>query len=70
MCDPNNKPMHISEAIKLVVRCCECHMYSLDEEGYCKESDKYVVALSVFDDWMEYIHKQEEQDVFRELKEK
>tara|TARA_Y100000590_G_scaffold143436_2_gene164814 strand:+ start:61955 stop:62155 length:201 start_codon:yes stop_codon:yes gene_type:complete len=61
--------MHISEAIDLVVEGCKMHMNQLDNDGYCAESDNYVVALSVFDDWMEYIHEQEEQDVFRELKE-
>ena len=44
--------MHISEAIDLVVEGCKMHMNQLDNDGYCAESDNYVVALSVFDDWM------------------
>jgi hypothetical protein len=41
-------------------------MYSLDEEGYCGESDDYVVALAFFEDYIEKIKEEEEKEASRE----
>tara|TARA_R100000808_G_scaffold24269_1_gene55510 strand:+ start:26853 stop:27287 length:435 start_codon:yes stop_codon:yes gene_type:complete len=61
-----NTPMHISEALKLVTRATSSHLHALDEQGYCGESDDYVVALSVFEDWVEQMQKEEEKEAMRE----
>ena len=34
---------------------CAMHMNQLDNDGYCAESDDYVVALAFFDDYIELL---------------
>ena len=41
---------------------CEMHMNQLDNDGYCAESDDYVVALAFFEDYLEELRKQGELD--------
>ena len=53
MSETNIEPMSVGEAFNLVMKGALCHMYSLDEEGYCAESDEYVVALYVMEDFRE-----------------
>ena len=38
---------------------CEMHMNQLDNDGYCAESDDYVVALAFFEDYIEKIREEE-----------
>ena len=38
---------------------CEMHMNQLDNDGYCAESDDYVVALAFFEDYLEELRSQE-----------
>ena len=58
--------MHINDAIELVTKATRSHLHYLDEQGLCSESDDYVVALSVFEDWLEYIKSEEEKEALRE----
>ena len=44
------EPMPLMNVLEKVRKGCLCHMYSLDEEGQCAESDEYVVALAFFED--------------------
>ena len=50
-------PMPKLEVFEKVRKGCLCHMYSLDEQGYCAESDDYVVALAFFEDYLEKLKK-------------
>ena len=45
--------MNKLEVFEKVREGCLRYMYQLDEEGYCAESDDYVVALAFFDDYIE-----------------
>ena len=38
---------------------CESHMNQLDNDGYCTESDDYVVALAFFEDYLEELRSQD-----------
>ena len=38
---------------------CEMHMNQLDNDGYCAESDDYVVALAFFEDYLEELREEE-----------
>lgn len=60
------KPMHITEAIELVIKATQSHLHNLDEQGFCEESDNYVVALHVFEEWVDLLREEEEQDAIRE----
>jgi hypothetical protein len=53
-------PMPLGEVLEKVREGCQRHMYSLDEKGYCGESDDYVVALAFFDDYIERTKEEEE----------
>jgi hypothetical protein len=46
-------PMPLGEVLEKVREGCLRYMYLIDEEGYCAESDDYVVALAFFEDYME-----------------
>jgi hypothetical protein len=59
-------PMPLMDVLEKVRKGCLCHMYSLDEEGYCSESDDYVVALAFFEDYIEKIKEEEEKEATRE----
>ena len=39
---------------------CEMHMNQLDNDGYCAESDDYVVALAFFEDYIEELKSRED----------
>lgn len=55
--------MNSSEKIKVFEKVregCEMHMNQLDNDGYCRESDDYVVALAFFDDYIEELKLGEE----------
>jgi hypothetical protein len=54
-------PMPKLEVFEKVRKGCLCHMYSLDEQGHCAESDDYVVALAFFEDYIEKIKEEEEE---------
>ena len=43
-------PMPLGETLEKVREGCQMHMNWLDQVGYCKESDDYVVALAFFED--------------------
>jgi hypothetical protein len=58
--------MHISEAIDLIIKATRSHLHVLDEEGCCEESDDYVVALYVFENWVEGMRLEEEKEAIRE----
>ena len=58
--------MHINEAIELVTTAVRDHLHVLDEQGFCGESDNYVVALHVFEDWVEHIRMKEELEAIRQ----
>jgi hypothetical protein len=59
-------PMPLLEALKKVREGCEMHMNQLDNDGYCAESDDYVVALAFFEDYIEKIRAEEEKEAMRE----
>lgn len=59
-------PMHITDAIELIIKATQSHLHYLDEEGLCKESDDYVVALYVFENWIELVRREEEKEAMRE----
>lgn len=46
-------PPTLIDVLEKVREGCEMHMNQLDNDGYCAESDEYVVALAFFDDYME-----------------
>ena len=46
-------PMPKLEVFEKVREGCQMHMNQLDNDGYCAESDDYVVALAFFDDYIE-----------------
>jgi len=58
--------MHIAEAIELVIKATESHLHALDEQGFCEESDDYVVALHVFEEWVEFLREEEGHQAMRE----
>ena len=58
--------MPLVEVLEKVREGCEMHMNQLDNDGYCAESDEYVVALAFFEDYIEKITKEEEQEAMRE----
>ena len=48
-----HEPMPLGETLEKVREGCQRYMYALDEQGYCEESDEYVVALAFFEDYLE-----------------
>ena len=58
--------MDIHTAIDAVISATRSHLHVLDEGGYCEESDYYVVALSVFEDWVDHMRIQEEKEALRQ----
>ena len=60
-----HEQMPLIEVLKKVREGCEMHMNQLDNDGYCAESDDYVVALAFFEDYIEKI-KAEEEEALRE----
>ena len=48
-------PMPLEEVLERVREGCSMHMNQLDNDGYCAESDDYVVALAFFDDYIEFL---------------
>jgi hypothetical protein len=52
-------PMPLGEVLRKVREGCEMHMNRLDNDGYCAESDEYVVALAFLDDHIEKIKLEE-----------
>jgi hypothetical protein len=59
-------PMTLIEVLEKVRQGCQCHMYRLDEQGCCSESDDYVVALAFFEDYIEKIKEEEADESSRE----
>ena len=59
-------PMPLMDVLEKVREGCEMHMNQLDNDGYCAESDDYVVALAFFEDYIEKIKAEEEQEAMRE----
>ena len=51
--------MPLIEVLEKVQEGCEMHMNQLDNDGYCAESDDYVVALAFFEDYLEELRSQE-----------
>ena len=51
--------MNKLEVLEKVREGCSMHMNQLDNDGYCAESDDYVVALAFFDDYIEELKSQE-----------
>ena len=47
------------EVFEMVRQGCSMHMNQLDNDGYCAESDDYVVALAFFDDYIEELKSKE-----------
>ncbi len=45
--------MQLLQVLKKVREGCEMHMNQLDNDGYCAESDEYVVALAFLEDHIE-----------------
>ena len=58
--------MNKLEVFEKVREGCEMHMNQLDNDGYCAESDDYVVALAFFEDYIEKIKAEEEKEAMRE----
>ena len=52
-------PMPKIEVFEKVRKGCEMHMNQLDNDGYCAESDDYVVALAFFEDYLEKLKEEE-----------
>ena len=52
-------PMPKLEVFEMVRQGCSMHMNQLDNDGYCAESDDYVVALAFFDDYIEELKSKE-----------
>ena len=59
-------PMPLMDVLEKVREGCEMHMNQLDNDGYCAESDEYVVALAFFEDYLEKIKAAEEKEAMRE----
>lgn len=59
-------PMPLVEVLEKVREGCQMQMYWLDEQGYCSESDDYVVALAFFEDYIEKIKAEEEEEAMSE----
>jgi energy-converting hydrogenase A subunit M len=59
-------PMPLMDVLNKVREGCEMHMNQLDNDGYCAESDDYVVALAFFEDYIEKIKAEEEEATMRE----
>ena len=57
-------PMPLVEVLEKVREGCEMHMNQLDNDGYCAESDEYVVALAFFEDYIEKITKEFVRDIY------
>jgi hypothetical protein len=57
--ETRNDPMPKLEVFEKVREGCEMHMNQLDNDGYCAESDEYVVALAFFEDYLEELRSQE-----------
>ena len=55
-------PMPLGDVLEKVREGCEMHMNQLDNDGYCAESDDYVVALAFFEDYLEELRKHGEID--------
>lgn len=55
-------PMPLGEVLEKVREGCVMHMNQLDNDGYCAESDDYVVALAFFEDYMEELRRHGEID--------
>jgi hypothetical protein len=53
-------PMPLLDILYKVRAGCSMHMNRLDNDGYCAESDEYVVALAFFDDYIEKMEEEEE----------
>ena len=53
-----NDPMPLGETLEKVREGCQMHMNWLDQVGYCKESDDYVVALAFFEDYLEKLKEE------------
>jgi hypothetical protein len=51
--------MPLGEVLRKVREGCKMHMNRLDNDGYCAESDEYVVALAFLDDHIEKIKLEE-----------
>ena len=64
--EPNNEPMPLVDMLEKVREGCEMHMNQLDNDGYCSESDDYVVALAFFEGYIEKIKSEEEKEAMRE----
>jgi hypothetical protein len=52
-------PMPKLEVFEKVREGCQMHMNQLDNDGYCIESDEYVVALAFFEDYLEELRDKE-----------
>ena len=50
---PNNMKEDILEHLEKVYEGCNMHMNQLDNDGYCAESDDYVVALHFVYEYIE-----------------
>ena len=50
---PNNMKEDILEHLEKVYEGCNMHMNQLDNDGYCAESDEYVVALHFVYEYIE-----------------
>ena len=59
-------PISLVATLEKVREGCSMHMNQLDNDGYCEESDDYVVALAFFDDYIEKIKAEEEKEAMRE----
>ena len=56
--ETRNDPMPLGETLEKVREGCQMHMNWLDQVGYCKESDDYVVALAFFEDYLEKLKEE------------
>jgi len=59
-------PISLVATLEKVREGCYMHINQLDNDGYCEESDDYVVALAFFDDYIEKIKAEEEKEAMRE----
>ena len=58
--ETRNDPMPLGDILEKVREGCEMYMNQLDNDGYCSESDDYVVALAFFEDYIEKIKQENE----------
>ena len=56
--DTRNDPMPLDEVFEKVREGCAMYMNQLDNDGYCAESDDYVVALAFFEDYLEKLKEE------------